>query len=326
MKKFLKIFIPLIIIGVVAYQFRSDLGTQFVTPTLQNLQKNVSSIFSKVTPCSEPIPYTIGTFDTKFGISKEYFLSALSDAEAVWEKPFGKDFFTYAPENSSSDVLKINLIYDYRQQATNEIADLGIVVQNNKASYDELKAKFTALQTELTKAKSDYDAHVESFNTDQSAYEKQVEYWNARGGALKAEYDKLNNEKAALSTRASGLKAEQAQINGMVDQINSVVVVLNRLASALNLSVTKYNGVNSSLSESFEEGVFESANGSRKIDIYEFSNREKLVRVLAHELGHALGLDHVADPKAMMYSLNQGNSLTLTQDDINELKAKCGIK
>ena len=63
--------------------------------------------------------------------------------------------------------------------------------------------------------------------------------------------------------------------------------------------------------------------GSQRIDIYEYSNRTELVRVLAHELGHALGLGHVEDAEAIMYKVNQGKRLILTQDDIAELRAVC---
>ena len=45
--------------------------------------------------------------------------------------------------------LKINLIYDYRQQATEKLSGLGIVVDDNQASYDSLKVKFEALKKEL---------------------------------------------------------------------------------------------------------------------------------------------------------------------------------
>ncbi|KKP81160.1 MAG: Peptidase M10A and M12B matrixin and adamalysin, partial [Parcubacteria group bacterium GW2011_GWB1_35_5] len=118
-------------------------------------------------------------------------------------------------------------------------------------------------------------------------------------------------------------EATRKKINEMVDEINSMVVVLNRLATTLNLAVEKYNTVGASRGESFEEGVYIQEGLSRQIDIYEFSNRDKLVRVLAHELGHALGLDHVDDTKAIMYEFNQGNNKALTKADLAELQIKC---
>ena len=321
MKRFLKIFIPLLILGAIVYQFRAGLSAQFL-PLWDNLG---SSIFPQA-PCSEPIPYTLDTFDTQFGISKDYFLSALLDAEAIWEKPFGKQFFNYAPMDSAPNVLKINLIYDYRQQATSKLASLGITVENTKTSYNTLKTKYAALTTEYNTEKNNFNAQVAVFNQQQQAYEAEVNSWNDQGGAPQTEYNKLQAEKSSLDTQSSQLQMEQNQINGMVTEINSMVVVLNRLADTLNLSVDTYNTVGSSPSESFEEGVYTSDGVNRYINVYEFSNRDKLVRVLAHELGHALGLEHVADPKSIMYKINQSDSLILSQDDINELKLKCGIK
>ena len=262
--------------GVLVYQYRDTLSAQLL-PVWNNVK---SFIYSRV-PCKEPIPYTLNTFDKEFNISKTYFLSALSDAEAIWEKSAGIDLFTYEPTSSVYNVLKINLIYDYRQQATSKLASLGITVQNNRASYDALKAKFTSLKTELAKAESEY--------------------------------------------KLSKSEATRKKINEMVDEINSMVVILNRLATTLNLAVEKYNTVGASRGESFEEGVYIQEGLNRQIDIYEFSNRDKLVRVLAHELGHALGLGHVDDTKAIMYEFNQGNNKALTTSDIEALKSKCDI-
>lgn len=306
MKKFLKILILLTILGALAYQFRA-------------------TIFPEA-PCSEPIPYILGTFDTKFNISQKYFLSALADAEAVWEKPYSKDLFTYVPEDSGNDVLKINLIYDYRQQATSKLASLGIVVDDTRASYDALKEKFTSLKLDLATEKNTFETRLQIFNQKQKAYEEEVNSWNKKGGAPRAEYDKLEVTRLALQKESQELQTMQAHINATVDEINALVVVLNRLVATLNLSVEKYNTVNVSRGESFEEGVYVQNGRDREIDIYEFSNRAKLVRVLAHELGHALGLDHVEDSKAIMYKLNQGSNEALTKADLDALETKCGTK
>ncbi len=302
MKRFLKTFLILVVIG----------AGVFIIP----------KVFF-VRPCTQPITYTLGTFDNKFGIPKTYFLSALNEAEAIWEKPLGKDLFKYAPEDGR---LKVNLIYDYRQQATSKLADLGITVKDNKASYDSLEVQYLTLKTQYDAAKKAYDVQYEALNQKNITYEQQVKYWNTHGGAPQKEYEQLATERTALESGSAQLQTAQVRLNSMVDEINALVVTINRLAKTLNLVVDQYNTIGESRGESFTEGLYQSSVSGQEIDIYEFSSREKLVRVLAHELGHALGLDHVSDPKAIMYTFNSGSNMAPTSADMTELKTLCGIK
>ncbi|MFA6076979.1 MAG: matrixin family metalloprotease [Candidatus Paceibacterota bacterium] len=320
MKRILKILFPLLILGALAYQFRLPLRGG-----LMPLWYMVESYIFPQVPCAEPIMYTLGDFDTRFNISREYFLNALLDAEKMWEKPLGKELFEYEEDSENVDSLKINLVYDYRQQATNKLESLGITMKDNQASYDSLKIKFTELKAELEVEGVDYNARVQDFNQKQKVYEGQVEYWNARGGAPKKEYEQLQVEKSVLERESSQLQTLHNKMGEMVEEINALVVALNRLVGTLNLSVEKYNTVGASRGESFTEGVYYSDGSSKGIDIFEFRNRSNLIWVLTHELGHALDLEHVDDPKAIMYELNQGTSVNLTKTDLDALKAKCGI-
>ena len=157
MKKFLKLLILFLLFGAVVYQFRGPIYSSVLSGW-----SSVSGLFSA--PCEKPIPYNLGTFDTRFNISKDYFLGALADAEAIWEKPSGINLFAYMPKDTNTNVLKVNLIYDYRQQATSKLASVGIVVKDTQASYDSLKAKFLKLKAEYEIERDDLNADIAAFN------------------------------------------------------------------------------------------------------------------------------------------------------------------
>jgi len=303
-------FIIIVLIISVAFVSRKQ---------IENLIK-YNSIYS---PCDKPITYALGSFDDRFGLSKQDFLSAVEEAETIWEQPIGKELFTYDTVNGN---LKINLIYDYRQQATSKLKSLGIAVNEDNASYDDLKAKYNALNAGYTQAKANYNARLALFNQRQNAYNQEVQSWNKKGGIPKDEYDRLQIEEAALQAELANIKKLEAGLNEYIDEINSLAVVLNRLVAVLNLNVGNYNEIGASRGEEFTEGDYQSSSGEQDINVYEFSSYDKLVRLLAHELGHALGLAHVEDSEAIMYKFNTSVNEKLTSSDIGELKAICSIK
>lgn len=278
-------------------------------------------LINEIRPCTVPVTYSLGRFDSRFNISQTEFLQALDQAEKVWEIFPERNLFRQTDNGN----LKINLIYDARQEATIKLQQLGLTITGDKTSYNLLQTNYASLQGIYLKQKNQLDSQLASFNKRKAKYESDVSYWNKQGGAPAAEYKRLNQEKAALSSEVNIINQTQGALNRTVDSLNTMATVLNRQAQELNLNVEKYNTIGRQTGEEFEEGEYVRDMDGTRINIYQFENKAKLVRVLAHELGHALGLDHIDDSKAIMYRLNQSKNEDLAPSDISALQKFCNI-
>lgn len=283
---------------------------------------NWDRLYSQYFPCTSPITYSIGSFDTRFGISKAEFLKVIAKAETLWEKPVTKELFIYTPDGK----LKINLVYDYRQEATEKMRNLGLSVDDNRGSYDTLVARFKTMKREFEAQQATYKTLVANFQLRNDAYNTEVTRWNRKGGAPKDVYQQLQEESTLLKDALEHIRSVEGELQKHQDDLNALVTVINQVANNINVKAEEFNTIGKARGEEFTEGMYTSDRAGVKIDIYQFNDSQKLVRVLAHELGHALSLEHVEDPKAIMYRLNQGANTSLTSADISALKLQCGIK
>lgn len=243
-------------------------------------------------PCEQPIYYHLGTIDPRFKLSNDAAAADISAAAALWNTALAKTLI----QPGSDTGLTINFIYDARQ---------GLASQINSA-----ENKSTADKAALDKRIADFNAKAADFKKKIQELNTQIKYWNSRGGAPQDIYNQLQAQSRDLETEATRLQAEAAALNQSAASFNSQISDLNNSIDSLN----------SLLSQKPEEGIF---NGEKQvIEIYFVNTKSELIHTLAHEFGHAIGIAHVPDPKAIMYAYTS-KSQSLTSDDHSALDQAC---
>lgn len=308
-EKFLQASVIIVMTFVVMYSLR------------QPILNEVWTLIETYAPCKVPITYSVGKFDERFGISREDFITTMKAAEDIWEKPLGINLFQYKDDGH----LKVNLTYDYRQSSTEMLSSLDGVVRDTQGTYDLYKFQLASLRKR-------YEQDLVAFQNRNAAYAARLAAYNKEVAAqsshrktstmstdVEREGDSLRREWLAIESAMRQLDEQRTSINQLIDKLNA-------LAKELNLNVATIKEIDASRGEVFQEGHYQSDTNGQSIDVYQFDNENKLLRVLAHEFGHALGLEHVDDETAIMYSLNEGMNDTPSETDITALAALCRRK
>ncbi len=270
--------------------------------------------------CNLPVHYKIGKFDARFKISEAAFRRSVAEATGRWQNKSDTTLFT---EDEAREPVRVNLVYDERQQETEMLSSLGLSIDQSKTSFEKTKTTYDTLKTEYAADTADYEASVKSFEAVQQAHNDRIAYWNERGGAPKKEYEALKAEEEVLAEQAAEFEKRRMTLNGEVATLNQLAGILNQMAEKLNLEVQKYNTGGKDIRKEFEAGVYQEDAGGKRINVYAFESAAKLTDILTHEFGHALGLEHNDNPTSVMYRLNEGQNQKIISSDISALKVKC---
>ncbi|MDO8496090.1 MAG: matrixin family metalloprotease [bacterium] len=274
----------------------------------------------ELAPCVKPVFYSIGTIDSRFGITKEKFLSTTKEAEAIWEDDANQNLFDYKDDAR----FKINLIFDDRQEQTLEANYSKEEIESYRAQYDSMAADYKSLANSYERDLALYNSNVAIFEKRLADYNDWVSEINSRGGATPKERQKLEEERKELESEKNILDSQRLALNDRASRLNFLGDSVNSLGRKLNITVDIHN-------QRFGDGrEFEQGQtiGKKEINIYQFDTIGDLRLVLAHELGHAIGLEHVENPKSLMYYLmDQQNpqNPVLSSEDLSALNDRCNF-
>lgn len=281
-----------------------------------------------VTPagsCEVPLPWRVAELDERFGLSPGEAEAAVREAAGLWERAAGRALFPHDPEAG----FPVRFVYDERHGEIRQVLEATERLQERADEITELRSELETARRELEWDQGTHAERLRELERRLESHRLSVQYWNDRGGAPPEEMERLEAAREQL-------EQERAVLNEAAEALNRRAQRLNADARGLNRLVEEYNRERQALEGRGVPGAIDSGHYresrrtlgpwvlsvDREVRVYQFDDRAHLVRVIAHELGHALGLGHVGEPEAVMYVYPQGRREAAAGSDAPRLHAR----
>jgi hypothetical protein len=254
-------------------------------------------------PCAVPLAWRVARVDDAFGLSVDEVAGQIRGAAALWEGALGRSLFRHDPV----DGFPVRLVFDERQELLLERvrrhAELDrrwSVLQTDLAAFDEESARHGT-------SRAHHEERVRDYQRRLSEYNATVRRWNERGGApedvtrqLRAQGEALAEERAELDAERRVLEVELDRLRGEEARLERATDEHRRQTEALARAFPPQSAESGVYREAVTEVDGEARSVSREIRIYRFQDMDELRLIVAHELGHALGLGHSSVAEGVM--------------------------
>ena len=280
--------------------------------------------------CGVPVHFTLGEVDTRFGFDRLTVMSALVEATNLWQALSDRVLFL---ESDHPHAMLVSLQFDQRQQAANTRRSLRGGLERDRARLEADEAMLLQWGERIAAARAAHDRAGAELAARVRAHEREVADWNAGRGVVSAA------RRQALEIEGEILRQALVNLEETARDINADIAAYNRRGAAVQqqtedfrTSIARFNEASGDASVETGRYTYDRAEG-RRIEVFRAESYDELVWVLAHELGHALGIGHVADPGAVMHALlHDGGTLqlgrsrpvTLGAADRKALQEVCG--
>jgi hypothetical protein len=284
----------------------------------------VRGSYGQERPCSAPINYRLGSVDGQFGLNRAALISAADQAAAIWNSAAHKPLFAF-DENAE---LPINFVYSDQEQTTQTRLSAEASLQQTRNEAAQLKKRIALLEGDFKNKQDSYEADLSRFGSQRDEYDLQIADLNHKRGPSEVEHLVLEMKRRGLLRQQTKLESRAADLDAERENLKSLISGYNTLVQRERDVI---ESANADAGKEFLAGEYDENGADRKINVYEFSGRNDLVTVIAHEFGHALGLDHNDNPNSLMSrskdeimhaaSTDEDGQVELSPDDLKDLRS-----
>jgi hypothetical protein len=256
----------------------------------------------KAAYCQSPLGWRLGTLDPAFNLTEAQAIEIIGTAASMWNDTTGKTLLVHDPKQG----FVIDFKFDARQQQVLQQR----LLQRNLTRYDD--AIQPGLQT-LPEKFAELDAKVAAFNQKNAQLQQQVAQWQPNAKNAETQRHQLEQQQQSLVREADWLEQQRQQLLRDRDYLNETIRQRNELVQTSAKPAAA----------SFEVGVMHIKQQQRHMTLYAFSSATDLIATIAHEFGHAFGIDHTQEPDSIMFHQINAQQQRLTDADLKAWQSTC---
>lgn len=256
-----------------------------------------------VLPCDIPLGWRLGRIDGEFGLRRADARAAIEDAARLWEEALDRELFSHDPVSG----FPVRFVYDERQAAARELERAEAAHRAAGRRLDGRRRELAERARALERDHEAYRERLQDLERRVTAHNRELGGWNRRGGAppevreeLERARDSLRAEHRAVAETWRALQQSARTLRGDQEALNAAVEEHNRRSDELRSRYAPTWIESGSYREAADTDAGGVVSVEREIRVFRFRDPDDLRLVIAHELGHALGLGHTDASGAVM--------------------------
>jgi hypothetical protein len=230
----------------------------------------------KALQCRSPLYIHLDTLSEEFSLTRLEASLALQEAADMWNEAVGENMLRLQHGKG----IPVRFIYDHRQQMLEKFSaeDAALEALNNELT--DYRTEVSALIKELDKTADELEAPQS--RRDPQAHNRAVRRYNENVQVYLDKQQDFNAKVAEFNSRQERLRAARVEAqHGFSEQ-------------GLDGQSGDYRGGWTTRNGNPVRPLNES------ISVYKFGSQQTLVAILAHEIGHAIGMGHVSGHSSIM--------------------------